>query len=354
MVRMTDEEARRLAEEIYGANGQLLPISNAADEKIPAATIDATGADAHISRSNSPPVKRGFWRRFIMGKKMTVEELDKHREQRRRSRALTVVPRTVAPTQVATSAPSAVAPLSSSTVHRLDNRDTVLHHRGSAIENQPVTISDRWYSNIPLHFAAIAFYATGIAMNAWYTYSQGSTSVAAWICLSLGVAADTTAFFLPDRAYVHCCQRRYGAFVIACLLCLVMFVFAFLNTSGFTAVNFSDTARARAERITPAITAAKAALDNAIADKNAECIKVGSICRQRIDTVNERQKKFDKARDDVAAEANPQAAKTAKLVAWSTRSHLSPSVEDIEMLTLLLFALLPLCGGLIRMIARRR
>jgi len=78
------------------------------------------------------------------------------------------------------------------------------------------------------------------------------------------------------------------------------------------------------------------------------------VCTQNTNTVDERQRRVDSIRDKLTADANPQSAKTASLIRWATFGYLSPSVDDIANLFLLLFASLPLSGGLIRMIARRR
>jgi hypothetical protein len=111
MVRMSEEEARRLAEEIYGKEqiGHSGRFQTDADEKNSPHRLDATADEAQ----NVAPRQmtfRNIWRR-LMGK-MTVEQLDEYRAKkgRRRSTALTVVP-PVAPSQVAPAAPLVVAPL---------------------------------------------------------------------------------------------------------------------------------------------------------------------------------------------------------------------------------------------------
>ena len=100
--------------------------------------------------------------------------------------------------------------------------------------------------------------------------------------------------------------------------------FAFLNNTGFTSVNLSDTANARAERSTPALEEAKRNLedakrarDNSCVDKNGKPA-IGPVCTQNTNTVDERQKRVDAIRDRITADANPQSAKTASLIRWAT------------------------------------
>jgi hypothetical protein len=130
--------------------------------------------------------------------------------------------------------------------------------------------------------------------------------------------------------------------------------FAFLNNTGFTATNLSDTARDRASIITPAIDLAQRKADTLTQSRQAECLKRGPLCRDLEVREQDALTVLKSERDKIASDANPQAAKTAALIKWASFGLLAPSVDDIANLFLLLFALLPLCGGLIRMIARRR
>jgi hypothetical protein len=323
------------------------------DEKNPRATIDATGAEAQ-NVATSKPAPKSIWRKImaVLTPKERGEKY-KHEKAERERRALTIVgdvSSQAAPK--AASDETSIAIQSSTNVHRFVKPEPVLGEYRTIVENSPAPISDRWYSNIPLHLVAFAFFVTGICISGWYTHSQGSTVIAAWLFFALGVTAETALFFFPDYAAVRCRQRRYGASLVLWLLCPFMVAFVFQNNIGFSSVNVADTTETRAGRTTPAIQEASRALEDAKGARDRECGKVGPVCRTREDAVTDRQKKLDNARDAVAAEANPQAAKTAKLVAWAT--PWKPSVEDVAMFYLVLSAFLPLCAGLIRMAARRR
>ncbi len=53
------------------------------------------------------------------------------------------------------------------------------------------------------------------------------------------------------------------------------------------------------------------------------------------------------------AQAKPESADFAKLVAWLSNGTLQPGAEDFDMLWLFFRTLLPQVGGLVLMLARR-
>jgi hypothetical protein len=55
----------------------------------------------------------------------------------------------------------------------------------------------------------------------------------------------------------------------------------------------------------------------------------------------------------VAAQAKPESADFADLVAWASRGTVRLTVKDFDMLCLFLRTLLPQVGGLVLMLARR-
>ena len=234
--------------------------------------------------------------------------------------------------------------------------------------NVPADMTDRWSDNLSLRFVAFGLFLTGAAINGFHTFSQGANSIlilgytigAGWLLMFVGILADVAAYSLPDTAAVRWRQGHHATSALAWLICIPLVTFAFLNNTGFTTTNLSDTANARAERSTPALDEAKRNLDDAKRARDTACTgrdgkpAVGPVCAQTNNTVDERQRRVDGIRDRITADANPQSAKTASLIRWATFGHLSPSVDDIANLFLLLFAALPLSGGLIRMVAGRR
>ena len=63
----------------------------------------------------------------------------------------------------------------------------------------PVTAS-RHLAGMALTVAAFALAAVGVTMNGWFARSLGSTDIAGWLFLGVGVAADLAALAIPSRA----------------------------------------------------------------------------------------------------------------------------------------------------------
>jgi hypothetical protein len=119
-------------------------------------------------------------------------------------------------------------------------------------------------------------------------------------------------------------------------------------------INIADTTMARAGRTAPAVEIAQRGLNDAKATRDRECTKVGPICRQREDAVRDRQTELALAMTKVSAASDPQTDAATKLIRWVSRDWVRPSADDLEMLRLLLFTLIPQIGGIVLMIARLR
>jgi DNA-binding CsgD family transcriptional regulator len=73
-------------------------------------------------------------------------------------------------------------------------------------------------------------------------------------------------------------------------------VFTVTAGVGFASTNIADATLARASRVTPAVTAAQAALSDAMSARDRECKGgVGKFCRERETAVNERRQALDAA-----------------------------------------------------------
>lgn len=204
-----------------------------------------------------------------------------------------------------------------------------------------------------LNASAIALAGVGMAINGWFARSLGSSDFAGWLFLALGMAADLVALGMPSCAANLWRARRRAASLVGWALWLVAFVFAAMAGLGFASTNVSDVTLARASRVTPAVTAAQAALADAMAARDRECKGgVGKFCREREAAVVERRQVLDLAAAAVGLVADPQTDAAIKLVSWASFGTLRPATEDFVMLRLILLALLPQLGGLLMLVAR--
>ncbi|RXG85260.1 hypothetical protein [Bradyrhizobium zhanjiangense] len=218
----------------------------------------------------------------------------------------------------------------------------------------PVTPSRLNLASATLMGAAIALASVGVAINGWFARSLGSSDVAGWLFLALGMAADLIALGMPSCA-ANLWQRGHrGTALLGWSLWLVTFVFAVTAGLGFASTNVSDVTLTRASRVTSAVTAAQAALSDAMAARDRECKGgVGKFCREREAAVVDRRQVLEGAVAAVGLVADPQTDAAVKLVAWASLGALRPAPDDFAMLRLLLLALLPQIGGLLMMVARR-
>jgi hypothetical protein len=194
----------------------------------------------------------------------------------------------------------------------------------------------------------------GITINGWFARSLGSSDVAGWLFLAVGVAADLVALVMPSCAAGLWQAGQRTTAMVGWAVWLMTFVFAVTAGIGFASTNISDVTLARASRITPAVTDAQAALTDAMAARDRECKSgVGKFCREREAAVAERRQILDTAMTSVGRTADPQTDAAIKLVGWATGGLLRPAAEDFAMLRLVLLALLPQIGGILLMVGRR-
>jgi hypothetical protein len=208
-------------------------------------------------------------------------------------------------------------------------------------------------SRLLLLTATLALAGVGIAMNGWFARSLGSSDVAGWLFLAIGVAADLVSLLVPSCA-ARLWQTRHRATSLAGWLVWAMtFVFAVTAGIGFASTNIADVTLARASRVTPAVGVAQAALADAMAARDRECKDgVGKFCRERETAVNERRQALDTAMQSVGLAADPQTQAAIRLAAWASHGVLQPSGNDFAMLRLVLLALLPQIGGILLMVGR--
>jgi hypothetical protein len=216
-----------------------------------------------------------------------------------------------------------------------------------------VTPSYRPVAAILLVAAAFALAGVGITTNGWFARSLGSSDIAGWLFLAIGVAADLVALVMPSCAAWLWHTRQRATSLAGWTVWVMTFVFAVTAGIGFASVNISDVKSARAARVTPAVMAAQSALSDAMSARDRECLHgVGKFCREREAAVAERRQILDTAMGSVGQTADPQTDAAIKLVAWGTRGALRPSGDDFAMLRLVLLALLPQIGGILLMVSR--
>ena len=220
---------------------------------------------------------------------------------------------------------------------------------------KPVKPSRRQVAPVLLSIAALSLAAVGIIINGWFARSLGSSDVAGWLFLAVGVAADVVALVMPSCVAALWQAGQRATALAGWGMWLMTFIFAVMAGIGFASVNIADVTQARAARVTPAVQTAQAALSDAMASRDRECRGgVGKFCREREATVADRRQVLDVAMRSVGQTADPQTDAATRIVAWVSRGALQPTGDDFAMLRLVLLALLPQIGGILLMIARSR
>jgi hypothetical protein len=209
-------------------------------------------------------------------------------------------------------------------------------------------------SALLLRAAAFALAAVGLTMNGWFAQSLGSTHIAGWLFLAIGVAADLVALVMPTCTARLWQARHHATALAGWAVWLLTFIFAVTAGIGFASTNISEVALARTSRVTPAIATAQTQLGDAMTARDRECKGgVGKFCREREAAVSERRHTLDMATQQVAQTGDPQTEAAIKLVAWLSHGLLTPQADDFAMLRLVLLALLPQFGGILLMVGRR-
>jgi hypothetical protein len=216
----------------------------------------------------------------------------------------------------------------------------------------PVTPS-RPLAPIMLSVTAFGLAVVGVTMNGWFAKSLGSSEIAGWLFLGVGVAADLVALAIPACAASLWHKRQRAASAVGWLVWLMTFAFALNAGIGFASVNIADVTTSRASRVTPAVEQAQTSLRDAMTSRDRECQGgVGKNCRAREDAVTEQRKNLSAAMAAVEQTADPQVAAASHIVAWVSAGLVKPSGDDLALLRLILLALLPQLGGILLMVSR--
>lgn len=218
-----------------------------------------------------------------------------------------------------------------------------------------VTKSRRSAAAWLLILAAFALAAVGITMNGWFARSLGSSDIAGWLFLAIGVAADCVALAVPSCAARMWLGRQRASALAGWLVWAMTFAFAVTAGIGFASINITDVTLARASRVTPAIMVARSALDDAMTARDRECKGgVGKFCREREAEVGLRRQALDAQSVKVEQGADPQTEAAMRIAVWVSGGLLKPTADDFAMLRLVLLALLPQIGGILLMIGRAK
>lgn len=222
------------------------------------------------------------------------------------------------------------------------------------IDVMPVTKPGIEPSRWVLRGASVALAAVGLSMNAVYAHSLGSSDLSGWLFLALGVAADASALVLPSVAASSWKAGDRLAAASAWAAFAVVFAFAIIGAVGFASTSISDVTTLRQNRVTPAVTAAQAALADAQGARDRECKGgVGKFCREREAAVQASRQNLDMAMHAIAQTGDPQAAALVHVVTWVSAGRVMPTEADVGMVRLILMSLLPQLGGVLLMAARR-
>jgi hypothetical protein len=217
----------------------------------------------------------------------------------------------------------------------------------------PITPLHHKIHAILLRVAAFGLGAVGVTMNGWFARSLGSSEIASWLFLAIGVASDLVALAIPACAARQWHAGNRATAAVAWVIWSMPFAFAVTAGIGFASVNITDVTAARASRDTPAVVTARNELTDAMASRDRECAGgVGKFCRQREDVVTERRRTLDAAMRNVEQTADPQTEAATRIVTWVTGGLLKPTGDDFAVLRLILLALLPQLGGILLMIGR--
>jgi len=269
--------------------------------------------------------------------KRTKTPAERAKSYRQRKKTSVAAPKGAAPATATVTEPDKVAPVILAPPPAVD----------------AVTPSRPRTAQIALAASAFALAAVGMTMNGWFARSLGSSDIAGWLFLAIGVTADLIALVIPSCA-ARLWQAQQRAIALAGWAMWTMtFVFAVTASIGFASTNIADVTLARASRSTPAVQAAQAALADAMAARDRECKGgVGKFCREREVAVYERRQVLDATTQSVEKAADPQTDAAIRIVSWVTHGTLKPTGDDFAMLRLVLLALLPQIGGILLMVGR--
>ncbi len=205
-----------------------------------------------------------------------------------------------------------------------------------------------------LTVAALVLGGAGITISASFGQSLGSSDVAGYLYLAVGVAADLIVFAVPPTSVQLWQARRRTAASVSWMVWLVAFVYVVQAGIGFASDNLAKVKLERAS-LAPTVTRTAETLRAAEASRVRECrSSAGRFCREREKDERDRRLEYNNAASLAESSADPQTEATIKIVAWITAGRLKPTADDFIMFRFVLLALFPPVGGLLLMIISSR
>src|SRR5258705_9313815 len=176
------------------------------------------------------------------------------------------------------------------------------------------------YASLPLAVIAYGFFALGLGINIWNAWTGGPI-VNVILPAAMGVLTESVMFFLPERTISLPLIGKLLAWVF------LAFVAAFALTNSLRMANIvsAHQAAARADGQTQGLRTADQALEAARAKRDEACGRgLGKTvaCQSRPAEVAQLEAKQTQATNKVAADAKPEGADFAKLVAWLSNGAL--------------------------------
>lgn len=223
----------------------------------------------------------------------------------------------------------------------------------------PSTSRPGWTAAV-LVVTAFGIAALAIGINAQTGWSFGTTPMARVTFAGVSVAGDILAVILPAAAVALWHYRRPVLATLAWTTWTAVAALAVLATLGFIEKHVGDSAAGREAIVTTAtvtadqhkamVEAAQLAASTATAQRQAECVRRGPLCRER--EADERAA-LSALRTALAmplptlsaiGAADPQAAGAQRLATWA---GLRVTGEDVVNLRLALLTLIPNIAGLV-------
>jgi hypothetical protein len=165
-------------------------------------------------------------------------------------------------------------------------------------------------------------HALGVSINIWNAMAGGPIANML-LPAAMGVLAEAVMFFLPVRTMSLPLTGKLLAWVFLAFVA----AFALTNSLRMASIVSADQAAARADRQTEGIRTADQALEAARAKRDEACGRgLGKTvaCQSRQSEVTKLEARQNQATIKVSAQAKPESADFAKLVAWVSNGTLRP------------------------------